>query len=204
MSLLSPKFVVFEGIEGAGKSTMIRYLSDLLEKRHARVTVTREPGGTLIADGIRGLLLKSVSEPMHARTELCLLAASRSQHVQEILKPAIASHHWILCDRFCDSTMAYQGYGRGIDKTIIDRMNEFVCENVRPDIVFICDIDPQLALERIHMRLRDRIESETLEFFGRVRQGYLEIAKTSKRYVLIDASKSIEDISKELCNVLGL
>lgn len=204
MSALSPKFVVFEGIEGAGKSTLIRYLAKLLESFDCHVTVTREPGGTSLADDIRSMLLRTEGEQMHAHTELCLLAASRSQHVQEVLKPALASNHWILCDRFCDSSVAYQGYGRGIDRGFISKLNEFVCEGLVPDRVIICDIEPSVALERIKKRKKDRIEDENLEFFERVRAGYLEIAATSEHYHVLNASMSLSDVLDSIYQYLKL
>lgn len=203
MSELKPRFIVFEGIEGAGKSTLIRQLASLLQSQGQDIIITREPGGTDIADRIRSLLLHPGVEPLHAYTELCLLAASRAQHVQQILKPAISSHKWILCDRFTDSTLAYQGYGRGLDLDTIKAINALVCDGITPDCVVLCDVDPALAMERIKKRKKDRIERESLEFFEKVRQGYRAIAGLSAKHYVLDSNVSEKQMLATLWSYLS-
>lgn len=204
MSALESKFLVFEGIEGAGKSTIIRHLKQLLERYNCDVVVTREPGGTPMANNIRSLLLKSGDEVMHPHTELCLMTASRSQHVQEVIKPAIAQNKWILCDRFCDSSVAYQGYGRGIDREVIRAINHFACDGVKADITILCDLSPDIALERIKRRAKDRIESEKIEFFEKIRNGYLEMAEADESYHVVDASLGLTDVLDSIYGHLKL
>lgn len=204
MSIKTSRFIVFEGIEGSGKSTVIRHLAMVLDRLHQDVVVTREPGGTVVADHIRSVLLHAGSEDMHPYTELCLLSASRAQHVMHVLKPAIARGAWILCDRFTDSSLAYQGYGRGIPQAAITYMNHLVTDGVQPDCVIVCDIDVEYALERIKKRRKDRIEMEDVRFFERIRQGYLEIAQDSPIHHVIDSSKGQRQVLQDVMCHLGL
>jgi dTMP kinase len=141
---------------------------------------------------------------MHPYTELCLLAASRSQHVQNVLKPAIAAKKWVLCDRFTDSSLAYQGYGRGLSLDMILSINNLVCDGVVPDAVILCDIDPEIAMDRIKKRRKDRIEKESYVFFERVRQGYLDIAAQSDRHLVIDSSVSPQKMLSTVLDYLGI
>ena len=204
MSKLTPSFLVFEGIEGAGKSTLIQGLSAVLRTLGQEVLITREPGGTDLADKIRALLLSPTLESMHSYTELCLLAAARSQHVQEVLKPALAKNIWVLCDRFTDSTIAYQGYGRGIPQNIIASINTMVCDGIAPDHVIVCDVDPGLAMDRIKQRHKDRIEEENVLFFEKIRAGYLKIAQASSRHFLLDSNVSQQQMLSALLHYLHI
>lgn len=204
MSKLKPRFIVFEGIEGAGKSTLIRQLASYLLERRQDIVLSREPGGTAIADRIRSLLLHPGAEPMHSHTELCLIAASRSAHVQNVLKPAIASGKWILCDRFTDSSIAYQGYGRGLPIETIKTLNTLVCDGVKPDCVIVCDVDPLQAMGRIESRRKDRIEMESIEFFERVREGFLMLAQQTDSHIVLDSSRPQSEVFETLKMCLGI
>src|SRR5579871_5195976 len=152
-------FITFEGTEGLGKSTQIRLLADHLQKRGASVTLTREPGGTPLGDDIRGLLLSHRHDAISSMTELLLLFAARSQHLEQVVFPALQAGHYVLCDRFTDATYAYQGAGRGIDIDVIRQLEQLVQSDFRPDYTIILDTDPQLGLERAKQRGHlDRIE----------------------------------------------
>lgn len=184
-------FITVEGIEGAGKSTAIRFMQQLLVEAAVPHLVTREPGGTEIAEQIRQLLLSQHAEPMASDTELLLMFASRAQHLAQVIRPALHSGQWVLCDRFTDATYAYQGGGRGIAAQRIAAMESWVQGGLRPDQVFILDVPVRLGMRRIRRRqVVDRIEQEKYVFFERVRATYLRRArKFPERYHVIDASQ---------------
>ena len=177
-------FVTFEGGEGSGKTTQLKALLGHLRSVGREVVETRDPGGTAIGNQIRGLLLDGENARMDSLTELLLYEASRAQLVQEVVQPVLAAGRILLCDRFTDSTVAYQGYGRGLDLDLIGRLNASAARGIRPDLTFFLDLDPVVGLERVKRRLapsrasRDRLEDEALAFHERVRQGFRALAAT--------------------------
>jgi len=197
-------FITVEGVEGAGKSTNIRVIEDFLSECKLDYILTREPGGTLIAEEIRELLLNHHEEKMDATTELLLIFAARVQHLNTKIRQTLAEGTWVLCDRFTDATYAYQGAGRGLDVKLISQLETLVQDNLRPDLTVIFDLDPGIGLERARQRGQlDRIESQKLEFFQRVREGYQNIAsRESGRCLLIDASQTRETVRQSLRTAL--
>ena len=193
-------FITVEGVEGAGKSTNIKVIEEFFSEWKLDYILTREPGGTLIAEEIRELLLMHHEEKMDATTELLLIFAARAQHLNTKIKRTLAEGTWVLCDRFTDATYAYQGAGRGLDVESINQLERFVQDNLRPDLTVIFDLDPSIGLERARQRGQlDRIESQKLEFFQRVREGYQNIAsRESGRCLLIDASQTRETVRQSL------
>ena len=193
-------FITVEGVEGAGKSTNIEVIEEFLSERNVDYILTREPGGTLLAEEIRELLLRRHEEEMDAIAELLLIFAARAQHLNTKIKRSLAEGMWVLCDRFTDATYAYQGAGRGLDVESINQLERFVQDNLRPDLTVIFDLDPSIGLERARQRGQlDRIESQKLEFFQRVREGYQNIAaRESGRCLLIDASQTRETVRQSL------
>lgn len=193
-------FITVEGVEGAGKSTNIRVIEEFLSECKLNYILTREPGGTLIAEKIRELLLNHHEEKMDATTELLLIFAARVQHLNTKIRQTLAEGTWVLCDRFTDATYAYQGAGRGLDVKLIGQLERLVQDNLRPDLTVIFDLEPSIGLERARQRGQlDRIESQKLEFFERVRKGYQNIAsRESGRCLLIDASQTRETVRQSL------
>src|SRR5262249_32532977 len=181
------RFVSFEGIEGCGKTTQIARLSEFLSSRSITHTITREPGGTAVGEGIRKILLHSETIHLTAASELLLFYASRSQNIQEKIKPALDRGEMVICDRYYHASMAYQGYGRGISLDLIQKLTDLVCDPFRPDMTFLLDIDPEVGLARArarnHARTENegRFEAEDLGFYNRVREGYLELASADER-----------------------
>ncbi|MBI4654891.1 MAG: dTMP kinase [Nitrospirae bacterium] len=192
-------FITFEGIEGSGKSTQARLLYDYLKAKGYGVLVTEEPGGTKIGRKIRELLLHP-DNSMDYLTELLLYNASRAEHVRKIIYPAIMNGDIVICDRFADSTVTYQGSGRGIDLVIIKTLNDIVIPDIKPFISFLLNIDVEDGLRRnMGAKKEDRFELETIEFHKRVREGYLQIAKEEpERVKIIDASRGIEEVNREI------
>ena len=171
------RFITIEGIEGVGKSTNIDFITRYLDRAGLPWTVTREPGGTPLAEQIRQLLLAQHSETMAEMTELLLIFAARAQHLAQVIRPALAQGRWVVSDRFTDATYAYQGGGRGLSSETIARLELLVQEELRPDLTIILDLDPGTGLERARQRASlDRFELEKLGFFERVRKSYLQRA----------------------------
>lgn len=199
-SPLKPCLITVEGIEGVGKTTNINYIQSLLEGLDIEVLLTREPGGSELAEQIRQLLLQPRSEPMADMTELLLVFAARSQHLAQRIKPALTAGQWVLCDRFTDATYAYQGAGRGLDRDIIAQLETLVQGDLRPDLTLILDIEPALGLARAYKRGEpDRFEREAIEFFSRVRDGYLhQAALNPERYLIIDASGTLAEVQDRI------
>jgi len=195
-------FITFEGVEGCGKTTQIKLLSELLSARGIRAVLTREPGGCPIADKIRAILLDAENRALAPLAELMLYAAARAQHVTEVISPALEAGQIVLCDRFCDATVAYQSFGRGIDRGIIDNLNRHACQGVSPDLTVLVDCDPRVGLERARRRIEatsgpreERFELEELAFHNQVRAGYLQLAADEPdRFIIIDGSSCIEEI----------
>lgn len=201
---MSGCFITFEGVEGCGKSTQITLLWEYLLEAGYDVIVTREPGGTPIAESIRGVLLNPDHEDMGATAELLLYAAARAQHVYEKIAPALAAGQIVLCDRFTDSTTAYQGAGRGLQADLLKTLNEIATGGVWPDCTLMLDVPVEIGLERARRRGRkDRIEQESVAFHERVRQGFLALAAGEPdRITIIPGEMSIEEVHLAICRVV--
>jgi dTMP kinase len=196
-------FITFEGVEGCGKTTQIKLLSEFFLARGLSPCLTREPGGCPIADKIRSILLDANNQALTPLSELMLYAAARSQHVSEVISPALQAGNIVLCDRFCDATISYQSFGRGIDRGVIDSLNFHACQGITPDLTVLVDCDPAIGLERALRRIEatsgpreERFELEALAFHQRVRAGYLHLAAAEPdRFLIIDGAAAIEKIS---------
>ncbi|AFY94368.1 dTMP kinase [Chamaesiphon minutus] len=204
---MSGKFIVFEGVEGSGKSTQIQLAAEWLKSlpgKNQSAIVTREPGGTNLGRQIRQMLLNDPSNDIGNRTELLLYGADRAQHVESIVKPHLKLGDLVLCDRFTDSTIAYQGYGRGFDRDEIDRVNQLATGGLQSDLTFWLDLDVTIGLQRVGLRGQpDRMERANLDFHQRVRQGYQELANSyPNRIVRIDADRSATVIQMEIQTIL--
>ncbi|MFC3117072.1 dTMP kinase [Cellvibrio fontiphilus] len=199
------KFLTIEGTEGVGKSTNLTFVRDWLVARGIEVIVTREPGGTPLAEEVRSLLLSKRDEPVDETAELLLVFAARAQHLTQLIKPALARGAWVLSDRFTDATYAYQGGGRGLSKATINQLEQLVQGDLRPDLTLILDIDVELGLNRARQRGElDRFESETIGFFERVRAAYRQRAESSPlRYALVDAGKTLPEVQAEIDSLLS-
>jgi dTMP kinase len=188
-------FITFEGIEAAGKSTLIAALSDDLRRDGEDPVVTREPGGTSVGDTIRQLFIDpaTVIDPL---AEVMMLNASRAQLVAEVLAPSLRAGRMVLCDRFFDATIAYQGYGRGLDVEMLLELSMVATSRIAPNLTFLVDIPPELSRERVAARgARDRLEREGIDFHDRVRRGYLELARRfPNRIVVLDGTQSRETV----------
>lgn len=191
------RFITFEGIDGAGKSSQIEWMAQHLRERGHRVIVTREPGGTPLAESIRTWVLQ---QPMSMRVEALLVFAARQDHLDQVIRPALNSGTWVICDRFTDSTIAYQGGGRGMPSADIELLEHWVHPDLQPDRTYLFDLAPQIAARRrAAARAADRFEAEDEAFFSKVRQAYLErVARDPSRFKLIDAEQGPDLIQKEL------
>ena len=198
------KFITIDGVEGAGKSTQIDFIYNLLKSKGIKLILTREPGGTDLGERIRELLLGNDIDSMHSDTELLLMFADRNEHIQTKVIPALESGHWVLSDRFTDASYAYQGGGRGLDVKRIAELEKWVLQGFVPDLTFLLDVDIELGMRRIKSRgMKDRIEQETMDFFARVRDSYIQRSQMfPDRIKLIDATKSIENTSQQIKNIL--
>ena len=195
------KFITFEGGEGCGKSTQVQRLKAALERKGISVLLTREPGGTRLAEQIRSLLKDETEDPPCDRAELLLFLAARAQLVKNVIRPALAAGTWVVSDRFSDSTLAYQGYGRGLSLDVIRAANDFACEGLKPDRTILLDVDPVTSRARMRGReastntKADRIERAGDDFHARLRKGFLELAAAEpSRIVTIDASGTEDDV----------
>lgn len=197
-------FITVEGTEGVGKSTNMAFIESWLRKAGKELVVTREPGGTELGEKLRAVLLDAKEQSMCDDTELLLMFAARAQHLQEVILPALDAGKWVLCDRFTDSTYAYQGGGRGIDKTRIAQLEQWVQGDRRPDMTLILDLPIDIGLERAGKRSEpDRFELEKHDFFNKVRDAFLTRAtENPQRYTVIDASPSINDVQESIQSVL--
>ena len=201
-------FITFEGGEGCGKSTQIAALKARLEAIGKTVVQTREPGGTALGESVRSLLQHDdAGQGMSPEAELLLFAASRAQHVRELVAPAIAQGQIVLCDRFLDSTTVYQGVARAIDSKKVDTINQFAIGDTKPDLTILIDLPPEIGLARVHARSDgqlDRMENEAIEFFQAVRQGYLDLAKSEpKRFLVLDGSQTVEELETQIWQRVG-
>ena len=207
---MAGQFITFEGIEGCGKTTQIKLLAERLEDAGHAVLLTREPGGCHIADQVRAILLDAGNSTMVPLAELLLYAAARAQHVQEIIVPALSAGRIVLCDRFTDATLAYQGYGRGLDRGIIDQLNRLAAGGTSPNLTILLDCPVEIGLTRAIARndsrsgragepKEERFEREARQFHERVREGYLTAAQLEAgRFVTVDAGRGREEIAEEI------
>lgn len=197
------KFITLEGGEGAGKSTSRDFIVSLLEAQNIPFIQTREPGGTPIGETLRNVLLSKEGTAPSVTAELLMVFAARAQHLHEVIEPALRDGKWVLCDRFTDATYAYQGYGRGFELGQIGALEALVQRGRHPDLTILFDIDPRLGMTRARQRAElDRFEEEHVEFFDRVREGYLTRAKNEARFRVIDASQSIDLVQQALRELL--
>jgi dTMP kinase len=191
------KFITLEGIEGAGKTTVADRLTQALRARGLTVHATREPGGTKLAEGIRTLVLNRGEEHISATAETLLMFGARQIHVDNLIRPALTRGEWVLCDRFTDATHAYQGGGRGVDRTLIERLANAVHGDLQPDVTLLLDVPVRVGLERMQARRGavDRFEIESGQFFERVRSRYLELAHAQpQRFRVIDATVKLDQV----------
>jgi dTMP kinase len=207
---MSGKFITFEGPEGSGKSTQIQLLAERLEERGVSICSTREPGGTATGEAIRNILQHdAVEEPLSARAELLLFTASRAQLMDRVILPRIHEGKWILCDRFIDSTMAYQGFARGMDIATLDVINRFAIDGFMPDLTILLDLDIDAGFRRLEKRYmdndasHDRFEREAREFHHKVRDGYHRLAERApERFRIVDADRSVEAVFSDVWNAV--
>lgn len=193
-------FITVEGIEGCGKTTNLAFIKDYLERAGVSLIVTREPGGTPLAEALRELLLAERVEPVNARAELLMIFAARAQHYNQVIVPALERGQWVLCDRFTDATYAYQGGGRGLPLTVIAQLEEIVQGGRHPDKTFYLDLDVNQGLERAQNRgVLDRFERESRAFFDAVRNAYWQrIQQSPQRFAVIDASVNLVQVQQQI------
>jgi dTMP kinase len=198
------KFITFEGIECAGKSTQVKFLADYLLQKNIQIHCTREPGGTVLGDQLRQLLASHAYQ-VDAVSELLMMFASRSAHVSEVIRPMLQSGTWVLCDRFVDASYAYQGAGRQVSQQTIASLELLTCQDVKPDITFLLDLPISQMLERMQERSTgpDRIELESQAFFEQVRAAYLQRASDEPdRFVVLDAGLEVDQVSQTIIEYL--
>ena len=195
------KFITFEGVDGAGKSTHLQWFAETLRQRGLGVLVTREPGGTPLGERLREMLL---NQPMHAETEVLLMFAARLEHIQQVIRPALQRGTWVVSDRFSDASFAYQGGGRGVPLAKLEQLERWVHEDLQPDLTLLFDIPIEVARQRLSNNATlDRFEQEQGGFFEKVRQAYLErYKKHPQRFVLIDAAQTPEEVKADLEKIL--
>lgn len=194
------RFITLEGGEGAGKSSSLEFVAGLLRQSGLQAEVTREPGGTLLAEAIRALLVQPSQEPMPPMTELLLMFAARADHLERRIRPALDAGRWVVCDRFTDASYAYQGAGRRLGSEAVATLEALVQGELRPDLTLLFDVEPEVGLRRAGTRGRpDRFEGERLDFFRRVRDGYLERARAEPdRIRVVDTARPLHDVQADL------
>jgi len=204
-------FITLEGIEGSGKTSQIKPLVDFFKTQGICCVTTREPGGTIVGGKIRAILLDPENKDIDPVTELLLYNADRRQHINQIIIPALSSGKTIVCDRYFDATIAYQGYARGLNISLIKQLHELATENLKPDITFLLDLNPEIGLKRAWKQVKNgqrtdmetRFEKEKLSFHEKVRKGYLDIARFEPdRFKIIDASQNITCVQQDIINTL--
>jgi len=204
------QFITFEGIEGSGKTTQIRMAGKYLKRHHIPFLITSEPGGTPLGRKIRKILLNRDSYGICAEAEVLLFSAARVQHVRDVISPALSEGKTVLCDRFSDSTLVYQGLGRGLDHDFIKGLNDFTSAGLKPDLTIVFDLPIEIGLRRAMERMRlavsaapDRVVGEDLEFHRKIREGYLLLARQEpERFRIIDSAKDVISINREVCSYL--
>lgn len=200
-------FITFEGIDRSGKSTQSQMLYEYLKKRKLKVILVREPGGTEISEKIRHILLDKTNSKMYSLTEFLLFSASRHQLTEEVIKPKLKAGYYVICDRYYDSSTAYQGYGGKIDKKTIETINKIATTNLKPDISFLIDIDEKERQRRLIKsgRGKDRMEAKEITYHRKVISGFREIARTNKRrFVIIDGKQDKEIIHEEIKKIIKI
>lgn len=203
-------FITFEGVEGCGKSTQASLLKDRLVSTGRDVVALREPGGTMLGEAVRSILVNSAQEPIDPWAELFMYEACRAQLVAQVIRPALSREGAIvICDRFIDSTVAYQGYGRGLDINDVAKMNLLATGGLVPDLTILLDVEAEAGLERALERIssasgprEDRFEKEAVDFHRKVRQGYLALASSNPRFAVVDGRNEIPSIHKEICVII--
>jgi dTMP kinase len=196
------KFITFEGVDGAGKSTGLDWFADALRQRGIDLLVTREPGGTPLGEQLREILL---NQPMHIETEAMLMFAARREHVEKVIRPALQRGTWVISDRFSDASFAYQGGGRGVPLAKLEQLEQWVHGDLQPDLTLLFDIPIEVARQRLSNNVSlDRFEQEKGEFFERVRRAYLaRAAKSPQRITVIHAEKSLQEVQQELAKIVA-
>ena len=206
-------FITIEGIEGSGKTSQMEHMAGFLKKNGHDCVVTREPGGTRIGKKVRGILLDPESKDIDPKAELLLYLADRAQHIQRLIKPALSSGKTVLCDRYYDATMVYQGFGRGLDIGLINRLHKLIFDDLKPDITILLDLPPEIGLARAWNQIKSgqraeietRFEEETLLFHEKIRAGYLELAnREPARYRIIDARQNENQVREAIIEKLSL
>jgi dTMP kinase len=206
-------FVTFEGIEGSGKTTQIQKIAEFLSGRGKDCLITREPGGTKIGEKVRAILLDPQSKDMDPMTELLLYKADRVQHVKKLVVPSLSSGKIVLCDRYVDATVVYQGFARGLDVKLINTLHKLLLEDLKPEITILLDLSPEVGLSRAWKQIENgkrdgfetRFEKEAFSFHQKVREGYLELARLEpERFRIVDASKNETQVCDEIINLLCL
>ncbi len=195
------KFITFEGVDGAGKSTHLAWFADTLRQRGLEVLITREPGGTPLGERLREILL---NQPMHAETEVLLMFAARLEHIEQVIRPALQRGTWVVSDRFSDASFAYQGGGRGVPLAKLELLERWVHEDLQPDLTLLFDIPVEIARQRLSNNITlDRFEQEQADFFERVRAAYhRRVQQNPQRYAVIDAAQSLEKVKYQLEEVV--
>ncbi|MDE2310062.1 MAG: dTMP kinase [Betaproteobacteria bacterium] len=195
------KFITFEGVDGAGKSTHLAWFADTLRQRGLEVLVTREPGGTPLGERLREILL---NQPMHAETEVLLMFAARLEHIEQVIRPALQRGTWVVSDRFSDASFAYQGGGRGVPWAKLEQLERWVHEGLQPDLTLLFDIPVEIARQRLSANpALDSFEQEQADFFERVRAAYhRRVQQNPQRYAVIDAAQSLERVKHQLEKLL--
>jgi dTMP kinase len=205
-------FITLEGIEGSGKTTQMQQLRNFFDKRGHSCMLTREPGGTDLGKRIRAILLDPASTDLVPKAELLLYMADRAQHIQSLIKPCLAEGKVVLCDRYFDATIVYQGFARGLDSGFIEDLHRLVFDDLKPDITFLLDLEPRIGLARAWKQLESgsragvesRFEEETISFHEKVRAGYLQLARHQpKRIRIVDGSRDEKQVQSEIRNALA-
>lgn len=205
-------FITLEGIEGSGKTTQLGFIADLLKEKGHACVITREPGGTEIGKKIRRILLDPNCDAMDPATELLLYTADRVQHAKELIRPSLAAGQTVICDRYFDATLVYQGYARGLDVELIERLHRLMLSDLKPDLTLLLDLPPELGLSRAWAQIRDgsrtgmetRFENEALLFHEKVREGYLVLARREPdRFRIIDASRDVDNVREEIRKMIS-
>jgi len=202
---MAGKFITFEGGEGAGKSTQVRRLAAYLRDRGLEAVATREPGGTPVAEAIRHFILSGQAKSLGSESEAVLFAAARADHVDKVIRPALARGAWVLCDRFIDSTRVYQGSGDGVDPALVRALERVAIGETRPDLTFILDVPAEVGMQRMNGRAEgpDRFESDDLARHELRRRAYLEIARNEpQRCVVVDAARSEDEVADSIRRIV--
>lgn len=204
-------FITLEGIEGSGKTTQIDRLADFLEQNKIKCVTTRQPGGTIIGENIRSILLNPANDTLEPMTELLLYLADRAQHINEIIEPALAAGKTVVCDRYFDATVVYQGFARGLSVRLLKKLHQLLFDNLKPDVTLLLDVSAQQGLERAWQQLNSgqrvgresRFENEAIAFHEKVRAGYLELARLEpQRFRIINAAQGPDQVFAEISKIL--